>query len=254
MTKKQDVTQHSSTSFSTAEASKIVKRFFLPERCEHCNRLIPFCERDCIYCSSKQYLIPEEFCIHCNKRICTCDGSSHRLNLSVPYIYSGSIRHYIHRYKFKKEKPFADFFAESIYKALINDFGTLDFDYITFIPSAEGKHRKFNHSELISKSLTARLFGKCVPLLKRNRPTLRQHHLSHADRITNMNNAFSVIDGTDLKGKTVLICDDIKTTGSTLRAAEKALLEAGAEKVYCCAVATPVFATAPPLDKEIEKL
>lgn len=69
-----------------------------------------------------------------------------------------------------------------------------------------------------------------------------------------MKDAFAITENADLKGKTVLICDDVKTTGSTLKAAEEALLKGGAERVYCCAVATPVFASADILDKESENL
>ncbi len=232
------------------KAVKYVKHIFFPERCESCNKLIPFNESDCIYCSSLQYRLPEEFCIHCNRRNCICDTDAHRLNLTVPFIYSGSIKHYIHRYKFGREKLFADFFAKNLFNCVVKDFYDVTFDFVTFIPSSDGN----NHSELLSRKLARRLHCDCFPLLNRSRNTRKQHHLSYEERITNMKNAFTVIEGIDLKGKTVLICDDIKTTGSTLLAAEKALIEGGAEKVYCCTVATPVFAKAAPLDKEKENL
>ena len=254
MTRKQDATQHSDTSFSTNKIKRRIRRIFLPERCESCNRLIPFNERECIHCNSIQYLIPEEFCIHCNRRSCICNEEVHRLELSVPFIYSGGIKHYIHRYKFAKEKIFADFFAESIYKALLNDSVDLDFDYVTFIPSSEGKRHGFNHSELIAERLARRLYCDCTPLLYRSRKTRKQHYLSYGERITNIKNAFSFNGAVSLKGKSVLVCDDIKTTGSTLLAAEKALLEGGAKRVYCCAVATPVITSAFPLDQESENL
>ena len=233
---------------------RYIKRLFFPARCEYCKRVISFTERECIHCDSLRQRIPEDFCIHCNKRRCICDDDTHRLTLSVPYIYSGSTKSYIHRYKFAREKLFADFFADSLYKAVINDFDTDTFDYVTFIPSADGAKNTFHHGELLGRSLAKRLYCSCTPLLVRTRHIRKQHYLSFEERIKNMHNAFSVIEGFDLTGKTVLICDDIKTSGSTLLAAEKALLDAGAEKVYCCAVATPVFAADSPLDKESKKL
>lgn len=226
----------------------------MPKRCELCGRLIPFDENECLRCISADYRIPEDFCIHCNRYRCICDDSSHRLKLSVAFIYSDGIRHRIHRYKFGKEKLYSRFFAENLHDSIIEDFGTSTFDYITFIPSNGKKLFGFNSSELISKRLARRLHCPCVPLLKRTRPTLRQRHLSYEQRKINMKDAFAAIETAELKGKTVLICDDVKTTGSTLFAAEKALLKGGAERVYCCAVATPVFASADILDKESENL
>ena len=60
----------------------------------------------------------------------------------------------------------------------------------------------------------------------------------------------SIENNADIKGKTVLICDDIKTTGSTLLACEKALLNGGAKDVYCVVVALPVYGSADRLDKD----
>ncbi len=230
-----------------------IRRIFIPKRCALCGRLIPFDENECLLCAIADYRTHEDFCIHCNKHRCIC-GNAHRLKLSVAFIYSGSIRSRIHRYKFGNEKLHADFFAKALHDSIIDDFDAYTFDYITFIPSNGKKLFGFNSSELISRRLARRLHCPCAPLLKRTRPTLKQHHLSYEKRITNMKDAFAVTETAELKGKTVLICDDVKTTGSTLKAAEEALLRGGAERVYCCAVATPVFAASDILDKESENL
>lgn len=234
--------------------SEHIKRVFFPKRCEHCGKIIASGEKECISCAALQYSIPEDFCIHCNKRRCICKTGEHRLQLSVAFIYSGTVKDCIHRYKFRKEKLFASFLAESLYKSVISSFDTDSFDFVTFIPSVDDSSNTFSHGELLGKKLAKRLNCSCAPVLIRNRKNRKQHYLSFEERILNMQNAFSVFEGIDLTGKTVLVCDDIKTTGSTLLAAEKALNESGAEKVYCCVIATPVFAADSPLDKESKKL
>ncbi len=90
------------------------------------------------------------------------------------------------------------------------------------------KERGYNQSSLIAHH-TARVLGKkCLPLLKKNTDTISQATLSRRERFENIRGAFSCSE-TPLLGTTVLLIDDIYSTGSTLNEAAKALCRSGAE-------------------------
>ena len=65
------------------------------------------------------------------------------------------------------------------------------------------------------------------------RHTEAQSHLrGEAARKANVSGAFAVLPGAEIAGKTVLLADDVVTTGATLAECSRILLTAGAEKVY----------------------
>ena len=67
--------------------------------------------------------------------------------------------------------------------------------------------------------------------------TKKQHNLSATERMTNLDNTFRLKSGADVRGKTVILCDDIKTTGTTLKKCCDVLFENGARDVYCLCIA-----------------
>lgn len=93
------------------------------------------------------------------------------------------------------------------------------------------KERGFNQASLLTEAL-ARLSGLPVSkALIRNRNTPSQTHLSAHDRRRNVAAAFAVRDHTTLGGTTVVLVDDVATTGATLRECAATLLAAGAAEV-----------------------
>ena len=97
---------------------------------------------------------------------------------------------------------------------------------------ARQRERGFNQAELLAREL-ARLLD--APLstgaLRRTKDTSSQVSTStRAERLTNVREAFAATDGVD--GATIVLVDDVTTTGATLSAAAQALLSAGAARVY----------------------
>ena len=94
------------------------------------------------------------------------------------------------------------------------------------------KKRGYNQSELL-----ARAFCKATGLslntasLVRVRDTDSQTKLGREARISNMTGAFEVKNATAVKGKIILLMDDVATTGATLEACAQALRKAGAKRV-----------------------
>lgn len=99
------------------------------------------------------------------------------------------------------------------------------------------KERGFNQAALLAGAL-ARMCG--LPesaALIRNRNTPSQTHLSARDRRRNVAKAFSVREGADPGGATIVVVDDVATTGATLRECAATLLTAGAAEVRAITVA-----------------
>jgi ComF family protein len=91
--------------------------------------------------------------------------------------------------------------------------------------------RGFNQSERLGQALARRLHVNCRRWLKRSRATPKQTTLAPSLRRENVRGAFRVTRNAEVRGKTVLLIDDVLTTGSTAHEAARALRGAGASQV-----------------------
>ena len=100
--------------------------------------------------------------------------------------------------------------------------------------AAQVKARGYNQSELIAKAAARWVGAAYAPgLLRKLRETQAQHDLPAALRRENVDGAFAAAQPDKIVGQSVVLCDDICTTGATLRACVRALEEAGAREVVC---------------------
>ncbi len=108
--------------------------------------------------------------------------------------------------------------------------------YITYVPMHKNKQiaRGFNQAELIANSLGKMLSMPVLGLLQKTRKTKAQMGLNKEQRLSNIQGAFTAFDCAD---KNILLVDDVLTTGSTMRECAQELKKAGANKVYCLAIA-----------------
>ncbi len=100
--------------------------------------------------------------------------------------------------------------------------------------------RGYNQSETLARALAASLNLPCRPAwVRRIRYTPFQVHQTPAGRVKNVHNAFRARTSARLRGRTVLLVDDVLTTGSTCSEVAKALREAGAARVTVAVLAGP---------------
>ncbi len=102
------------------------------------------------------------------------------------------------------------------------------------------RSRGFNQAELIARAALKRLpheLELASAVLIRQRDTVSQVGLSREERIENMRGAFRVGDAARVKGRQVIVVDDVMTTGTTLSECARVLKRAGAEKVWAATVA-----------------
>ena len=161
------------------------------------------------------------------------DGVGDVSYIISPFEYDGTLRDTILKFKFDGSYAYAKLYAEMMKDHLASYDIWRDFDYIVPVPLHNGrlKERGYNQSELIAKYIS-KYIG--VPLrtdlAKRIRATERQSRLhTIVDRIENMKDAFECSG--KVKGKRIILFDDICTSGNTLRACAKPLKEAGAESI-----------------------
>lgn len=226
---------------------RIVSKIFFPEKCDFCKEIIPLTRLYCTCQGSEETRIGDNICLSCGeeKEKCTCSyGSSVDLeNFASVYYYEGLIKEKLHRYKFRHEKNLGDFFALNMSERVATVFSSYDFDAVTFVPSDKEtvKERGYNQSRLLAEKIAVKFFIPCSDLIDKKPDTPKQHKLSGKERLTNLTNRISLKENCDIKGKTLLLCDDIKTTGATLNECRKVLLQGGAKEVCCITAALTRF-------------
>jgi len=115
------------------------------------------------------------------------------------------------------------------------------FDWITCIPqsSKSAGERGFNQAELLARRVSQLSGIPFAETLKRIKHDMAQKTLNAEERAENIKGNFIILPAKDVKGKHLLLIDDIKTTGSTANEAAKVLKEAGAARVsLLCAAFT----------------
>lgn len=102
--------------------------------------------------------------------------------------------------------------------------------------SSDIRRRGYNQAELIAKEV-GRIIGK--PCVCNNavkiRKTEQQKKLSRTERRSNLRDSFDIRDSSVLRGKNILLIDDVCTTGSTMEELTRLIKHSGANEVYCAA-------------------
>lgn len=107
------------------------------------------------------------------------------------------------------------------------------------VPSSakRSRERGWNQTEMLAREVAKRASLECRPdALRKVRHTKRQVHLHRNDRLSNLDGAFEA-SGPIVRGRNIVLVDDIVTTGSTMKECSRALTAGGARCVLCFAVA-----------------
>lgn len=209
-----------------------------PNVCLGCGEIVCETEHLCFYCHELiSKTADSNYCVKCgnDKKNCKCTKNVwFYKGVAAPYYNEGLAREIMYRYKFSRQEYIAEFFAKQIALAVKQYYFDLSFDILCYVPLyfTNKLRRGYNQSELIAKEL-----GKLlnVPVaskaLKCKRRSSLQHETPIEKRVENVKDKYSC--NYNLRGKRVLLIDDIKTTGATLNECAKELMRAGADCVYC---------------------
>jgi len=166
---------------------------------------------------------------------CLTSRPSYERHISV-YGYEGAIREMVLAFKVLKRYPFYRIFGKSVARNVKRNLQSIRFDFVTFVPTPYTRRilRGFSPAELIAKKCAKDLTIPIKNLLKLQKHPKPQKNLSAKQRKENLKGAFACSER--LNEKTVLLVDDIFTTGATIEEASKVLKKSGA-KVYAATFA-----------------
>ncbi|MBL6764960.1 MAG: ComF family protein [Verrucomicrobiae bacterium] len=150
------------------------------------------------------------------------------------------LRDIIHRYKYQRHMWFEPFLGGLLQDAAAKDLRTGPWDALVPVPlhPVKLREREFNQAERI-----ARFLGQAAGLpvwdrsLLRNTPTKTQTELTRHERLANVKQAFSLHPSGHVRGKSLILIDDVLTTGATTSACAAVLKKAGAARVAVWTVA-----------------
>ena len=166
--------------------------------------------------------------------------------------YEGGLRELIHLLKYGSVRPAARVLGRMLAEAIAEL--KLDFQggSIPVIPvplyRSRIREREFNQAEIIARAAikfmaAPEYLSLCLGVLERKRETLSQTGLTTHQRRENVRGAFAVTQPEVVKGREVLVVDDVFTTGATVSECARVLRRAGATKVWVATVARTLKAS-----------
>lgn len=227
--------------------SYIIDTFF-PKYCVGCSAV----DFDiCPECKSKLIFIKKPRCIRCLKNSSdgkTCAGCKKFTAVdqlvSAVYYDEGPAREAVHKYKYDGRASICGEIL-AIMNECVNVTNLLDQNrtknwVITEVPLFFTRRwgRGFNQSEIMAKRISRKYGLQYIALLKRTKSTIPQHKMHRAERWANVEKLYQVRGG--VSGKTIVLIDDVVTTGATLNACAKVLKQAGAKKVVAITFARAI--------------
>ncbi len=217
-----------------------------PRRCPMCGTVLMPNERICGTCSDSLVYIQPPVCRICGRPSfeCDCGGVPRCFDRCVsPFVYTKSVRKGLHRLKFHNAPDSAVFFGRFMAATVRREFASYSIDVVTCVPMhrEDQNKRGYNQAALLATSVGQSLeLPVYNNILAKPYITNVQHTLSRTDRERNIRGAITVARPAYIRRSTVLLCDDIITTGSTLNECARVMLDAGADSVLCVTAAAVV--------------
>lgn len=219
-----------------------------PRRCPVCDKAVkPFGSLICDECVAKIKYVKAPYCNKCGKELkdkravfChDCSGREHSYDKGMALFAYPSVAESVYRFKYCGRQEYAAYYGERMAAVLGRRIEELRPDALIPVPIhySRKRLRGYNQAELIANELGGRLnIPVDTKLIKRIRKTVPMKDLSAVERQNNLKRAFKICRN-DVKLNTVIIIDDIYTTGSTIDAMARELRRAGIRSIYFAALA-----------------
>lgn len=215
----------------------------LPKRCAYCGKVIASNGTMCYECEKSLPRVKGAVCVRCGreKEICSCKGAEkYFTSLAAPFYFEGNVRKGLHAFKFRKCPDNAEAYCIEMSQTVKQRFPEIRFDYITEVPMTEKsfKKRGYNQCALLAGGISELTDIEYKPgLMVKLFDTQIQHGLSYHLRKGNLIGVFDVSEPSLIYNKTILLCDDVSTSGETLNECAKMLWLYGAKDIYCISCA-----------------
>lgn len=208
--------------------------------CSECLNRLPFVPVDgcCRVCGRDVAQLDGEFlCADCREYRPAFDRAA------SAFRFEGLARELVNGFKFRSQLWLRDDFSDWLEATVRARFKTEAIDLVVPMPSTLGHrlNRGYNQCAYLASAVAKRLGKPCSNhVVRRVGHPRRQGGLTEDERRENVIGTFAVRRPVLVRGKTVLVVDDILTTGATLSACAQALKDAGAERVWAVTLARTV--------------
>lgn len=199
-------------------------RIMYPQRCPYCNCVV---EHNMIQCETCAKQIPKCYFQNFAKGGYPCYS---------PFFYNGIFATAVKRFKFKGYRQNSAQLAVPLAASIMEQKGDVKFDLVTYVPMHPSRERKrgYNQSKLLARDVSKLIGVECADLLKKVKNNREQHKCkTSVERRDNVKGVFALADNQSVKGKNILVIDDILTTGYTLGECCRILSKAGGKIIQC---------------------
>jgi ComF family protein len=205
----------------------------------------------CDGCASKARRIEAPFCERCSQPFdgaitqsfsCSnCSGREVHFECAVaPYRSHGVVRDFVHAFKYQRQLHLRRSLGAWLAEALDDPrIAGRPFDALVPVPlhHIRFREREFNQAEELARQVSKKAGVPVTNALRRVRYTTTQTKLVRSERMENLRGAFRVRQNAEVKGRHIVLVDDVFTTGSTVEECSRMLLRAGAASVRVITVA-----------------
>lgn len=197
----------------------------------------------CVYCG--EVVSQGRCCPKCQKQLPwvppgpICTGKEELPRLYSALMYMGCVPPALSRFKFGGQYPLAEYFADLLLKRQGQFIREEGLGLVTAVPMHPAKLRRrgYNQAQLLAAAMAKGLNMENRPLLVKEKDNQTQHNLCMEERVQNVRGVYRAVEKGQIKGKRILLVDDIFTTGATMGECAKILMESGASVVVGAAPA-----------------
>lgn len=224
--------------------------FLFPRRCPVCGEIVmPRGEMICPGCRVMLSEVKGALCLKCGKELVYEEGEYCFGCMRHPksFVSGAALLNYnevsaqsMVQIKYKNKREYLDFYSREMADKLGRKIAQMNGEALIPVPVHPERLRKrgFNQAQELAVRLSKLTkIPLCTDLLIRTKKTLPQKELTPGQRLKNLEQAFSVREGSAFCSlKSAILVDDIYTTGSTIEACTRMLHKAGIGKIYFLAI------------------
>lgn len=203
--------------------------------CPDCLKRLTFIHSPLCPCCGRVYLVAaggDHLCGAC------LAAPRHFTRARALFLYEEPLKEVIHRFKYQGKTACLPSFARFAHNhSLLADLEGVDWIVPVPLHSSRLRERGFNQALLLARAMFPKDHRITPDLLVRTRPTEPQTSFNGTARRANLKNAFGVVKPHRLKGKNIILVDDVFTTGTTVNECARVLKKAGAAEVMVLTLA-----------------
>lgn len=202
----------------------LLTSLFYPNKCLICGKITKYNNLICHICKDDGTIhLPEDYY-----------ETQETVEVYAPFVYNEAARFALLKFKYGQNVDKCYKFSLAMSDLLIKYNIHKEIDIITYVPKYYKDKHEFNSAyelaKIVSRILKIPISNK---ILVKIRKTQKQHNLGKEFREINLLNAFECHAIHQVQNKTILLIDDVHTTGNTLNICSKTLLQYGATKIIC---------------------